>query len=175
MSEPHTASLITTDHDGDQAHLVVVGRPAQAIARVMVGMPEGPGNLRRLAACWNACHGIPTPELEARLEAPADDKQKRTTAALQRWIDAMDKAGEHIDALIDTMGLEPEGPTCTAVFALQGALTAATADLVGDSAQWLEWFWSENDMGRRGHEAGPKDARRPIRTAEDLAWLIALP
>lgn len=173
MSEPHTNSLITTENDGNQAYLTVVGRPTQAIARVMVGMPEGPGNLRRLAACWNACHGVPTADLEARIENPGD-KHQRTVAALQRWIDAMQAADEHFDSLTDIMGLEPEGPTCTAVYALQGALTAATADLVGDSVQNLEWFWTENGMGSKAQPAGPVGAFRPIRTSEDLAWLISV-
>lgn len=105
-----------------------------------------------------------------------DDKHQRTVAALQRWIDATKAADEHFDALVDIMGLEPDGPTLTAVYALQGALTAATADLVGDHTQWLEWFWTENGMGATGIAVPLGDGKggtKPIRTAEDLAWLLS--
>lgn len=95
-------------------------------------------------------------------------------AALKRWQDAMELADEHFIDLQNLIGLDPEGATMTAVCALQGALTAATADLVGDCYQWLEWYWLENAMGEKGAKAGPNDDLRPIQTPDDLAWLIEM-
>lgn len=92
--------------------------------------------------------------------------------ALQKWIDAMNHADTHFDQLINLMGLHPEGETLTAVYLLQDALTKSTAELVGDKFEWLIWFWTENAMGAQGMKAGPPDDMRPIKTLEDLLWLI---
>lgn len=92
-------------------------------------------------------------------------------AVLKRWQDAIQTADEHFDAMNELLGLAPEGPTFSAVWALQGALTAATADLLDDAGS-VEWFWLENAMGEKGLPAGPKGDLRPIRTLDDLLWLV---
>lgn len=90
-------------------------------------------------------------------------------AALKRWHAAMDQADTHFDSLIDLMGLHPDGDTCNAVFGLQDALTSATADLVDDGSNWINWYWLENDMGRKGMEAAPEGGGlRPVCTLDDL-------
>lgn len=91
---------------------------------------------------------------------------------LQRWEKAIKQADDHFDALTNLMGIHPEGQTLSAVYAMQDALTKATAELVGDSHEWLVWYWTENDMGARGHQAGPEGCMRPIRSLQDLIWLI---
>lgn len=93
-------------------------------------------------------------------------------AILKRWQEAMNHADTHFDQLINLMGLHPEGETLTAVGVLQDALTQTTAELLGDKSEWLIWFWVENDMGAKGMTAGPTDDMRPIKTLEDLLWLI---
>lgn len=94
-------------------------------------------------------------------------------AALKRWAEAVEAADQHFDAMVDLMGLEPEGPTLTVVYALQGALTNATAELVGDSVGGtVSWYWLDNDMGRKGMRAGRDGDMREIRTLEDLLWLL---
>lgn len=93
-------------------------------------------------------------------------------AILNRWQEAMNHADTHFDQLINIMGLHPEGETLTAVSVLQYVLTESTADLLGDEFEWLVWFWIENDMGVKGMKAGPPDDMRPIKTLEDLLWLI---
>lgn len=51
--------------------------------------------------------------------------------------------------------------------------TAAVAHIVGDHQyNWLSWYAAENEMGHIGLEAGPVNDAKPIRTIEDLAWLI---
>lgn len=98
--------------------------------------------------------------------------QEQKLAALTRWQQAMEKADSTIDPVISLLQLQPESPICDVVWRLQSALTAATADLVGDQAEWLSWYAMENDMGRKGLEAGWMGAEREIRTLEDLMWLI---
>lgn len=93
-------------------------------------------------------------------------------AALKRWQDAMERADATIDPVIQLLQLQPESPICDAVWRLQSALTAMTADLVGDCADWLSWYALENDMGRKGMEAGWSGFEREIRTLDDLLWLV---
>ena len=57
---------------------------------------------------------------------------------------------------------------------LAGKYTKAVADLVGDSGDWLEWYWLENDMGARGHEAKASNWKklRKVTNIEVLCKLI---
>jgi hypothetical protein len=93
-------------------------------------------------------------------------------AILTRWQKAIEEADANIDPVVDMLRLDPENPLCQAVWRTQEALTTTTSDLLDDGFEWLGWYWLENDMGRRGHDAGPKDAVRPIRTLDDLVWLL---
>ncbi len=93
-------------------------------------------------------------------------------AALKRWADAMELGSKHYSEMSKVLGLDPDGPTCTVFYELQNSLTLATAELVGDAENWLDWYWMENDMGRKGYPAGPVGATRPIETLDDLLWLI---
>lgn len=100
-----------------------------------------------------------------------DSAQK--LAVLKRWQEAIQAADEHFDAMCSLMGLQPEGPTFSAIWGLQGALTSATADLLDDGV-WLEWYWLENDMGLGEKKASPAKGvdLRPIKTLQDLLWLL---
>ena len=91
---------------------------------------------------------------------------------IQAWHDAMTKADETIQPVIDALALCGEDPITNTVWQLQTDLTRAYAALIGDAFESMSWYASENDMGRKGMEAGLSDTLRPIRTAEDLLWLI---
>ena len=91
---------------------------------------------------------------------------------IQAWHDAMTKADETIQPVIDALALCGEDPITNTVWQLQTDLTRAYAEILDDAFESLSWYASENDMGRKGMEAGLSDTLRPIRTAEDLLWLI---
>jgi hypothetical protein len=74
--------------------------------------------------------------------------------------------------VLSSLGLEPESPFHLAVGELTDAFTRQVAAAVGDKADWLFWYMYENDMGRKGYEAGTPDAYRQIKTVEDLLWVI---
>ena len=93
-------------------------------------------------------------------------------AHIQAWHDAMVKADHTIQPVIDALALCGEDPITNTVWQLQGDLTRAYAALIDDAFESLSWFARENDMGRKGMEAGPAGALRPIRTAHDLLWLL---
>ena len=93
-------------------------------------------------------------------------------AHIQAWHDAMVKADETIQPVIDALALCGEDPITNTVWQLQSDLTKAYAAILGDVFQSLSWFSGENDMGRKSMEAGTKAQTRPIRTVEDLLWLM---
>lgn len=98
--------------------------------------------------------------------------REQKLAALNRWQQAMEQADAAINPVIELLQLQPESPVCGAVWKLQRLLTDMTAELVGDQADWLDWYAYENDMGRKGMVAGWSGFEREIRTLDDLLWLL---
>lgn len=99
-------------------------------------------------------------------------KRDEKLAHIQAWHAAMTKADETIQPVIDALALCGEDPITNTVWQLQTDLTRAYAALIDDALESLSWFACENDMGRKGMEAGVAGSLRPIRTVEDLLWLI---
>lgn len=99
--------------------------------------------------------------------------QAQKRAVLQRWHDRIVESDELIEPVIDALQLSPESPVCAAVWSLQGALTESVQSQM-DWADWLSWYAYINGMGSKGLEAGPNGATRPIRTLDDLLWLVEL-
>ena len=99
---------------------------------------------------------------------------ERIAAALRAWQHTIEQADQRMQPAIDALGLPPESPPWLAVQELQTSLTVMTATVVDDRDNWLEWFWMENDMGRKAMLAGKHQQVRAIKTLEDLAWLLEL-
>ena len=91
---------------------------------------------------------------------------------IHTWHDAMVKADDTIQPVIDALALCGEDPITNTVWQLQTDLTRAYAEILDDAFESLAWFAYENDLGRKGMEAGVAGSLRPIRTVEDLLWLI---
>lgn len=91
---------------------------------------------------------------------------------LAEWQARIQTADRLIEPVTEVLGLSPESPIHVAVWSLEGAYTRAVAQLVGDQANWLDWYASENDFGRKAMDAGPTGATRPIATLDDLIWVI---
>ena len=99
------------------------------------------------------------------------DKAKKI-AILTRWQKAIEEADAYFDPVVEMLRLDPENRVCQAVWRTQEVLTATTSDLVDDKEDWLHWYWLDNEMGRKGLEAGSKAEKRPIKTIEDLIWVM---
>lgn len=77
-----------------------------------------------------------------------------------------------MDGITASIGLDIDGPMFDTVWKLFDAYTGALAVEVGDSGGWLEWFWSENDMGAKAMAAGYDKKLKPIKSLKDLWRLI---
>ena len=95
-------------------------------------------------------------------------------AHIQAWRDAMTRADDAIQPVIDALKLCGEDPITNTVWQLQTDLTRAYAEILDDALESLSWFACENDMGRGEMVAGVASDCRPIKTVEDLLWLIEL-
>ena len=93
-------------------------------------------------------------------------------AHLTEWADEIKKADAIIDPISEVLGLSVECPIHHAVWALQAAYTKAVRELVGDKWEWLDWYANENKFGEKGYGAGISSDDRPIKSLEDLLWVI---
>lgn len=92
--------------------------------------------------------------------------------ALERWESAINNSEKYVATLHRSISLQPEGGLVTAFVSLEKALTAATAELLKDRGEWLDWYRFDNDMGALELDAGPPGKMREIRCLEDLLWVI---
>ena len=88
--------------------------------------------------------------------------------AIQDWMFAIENAEVLIAPLRKALMLAPENPVDEALDRVIDALTESTSKLVGDKSEWLDWYATENDFGRKGLSAG----YMPIKSLEDLMGLI---
>ena len=99
-------------------------------------------------------------------------EKAETLVLLGAW-QAHHKAVERMfDGITTSIGLDINGPMFATVWALFDAYTGALAVEVGDSGGWLEWYWSENDMGAKAMAAGYDKKVKPIKNINDLWRLI---
>lgn len=91
---------------------------------------------------------------------------------LDDLIAAHDAVNAQLDSLRVTLDPYPGCPLYNAVFELLNVAIASTSAAIGDNGEWIAWFVTENDCGRKGYEAGHSDNLRPVRAVEDLLDLI---
>jgi hypothetical protein len=100
-----------------------------------------------------------------------------TLALLEQW----EKQHEQLHACYEAdqklTGATIDSPLWNSVWTVFDAYTRQLEHRLGenpDSAHgtWLGWYQCDNDMGKRGMEAGYDDRVRPIRNIHDLAGLL---
>ena len=83
---------------------------------------------------------------------------------------------ERIDSILKPFealsGTLADAPLVDAMDLVFSAYTRTLAELLGDDPGHLDWFWIENDMGKAELDAGYDDDIRPIKSLDDLVWLI---
>ena len=88
-------------------------------------------------------------------------------------VKAAKEIDDQLDALRDVIGVVPESPFIAAVFGLYDVAVKS----LGEHAELVWWYLHDNDHGRGELEATPdadKYPMRPIKTVEDLLWLLQL-
>ena len=99
--------------------------------------------------------------------------QEHSMVLLRAWQAHHTAVERLMDSTQDSIGLDPNGPLFTTVWALFACYTDALGVELGDMGRWMEWYQYANDMGLRGFEAGYDSNTAPIKTLEDLYALIA--
>lgn len=67
--------------------------------------------------------------------------------------------------------LSPESLAASTIWGGFAVYTKCVAKIVGDKDKWLEWYWLENDMGKKAYEADVHE-NGPIKNLSDLLELI---
>lgn len=93
-------------------------------------------------------------------------------AALETWQATMRDVEAGYRELRRTLGSDPDAPLPAAISAMQSDYTASVAARCRVSADWLEAWWLECDLGERPLRAGI--VGEPVRTITSLAELLAL-
>lgn len=70
------------------------------------------------------------------------------------------------------LGMSLEAPCMEEPWRVMDFAIGQVAARIGDKGGWCGWFIHENDCGRKGLEAGLVGKERPIRTVEDLLWVM---
>lgn len=93
--------------------------------------------------------------------------------AVREWHERMVDLETRLDALSESVGLNPEAPVPNAIWAVAGGYKDAL-DAAYHVGGWLEWWWLECYLGNSPKEAklaGDKE-ERVIRTIDDLVALL---
>ena len=93
---------------------------------------------------------------------------------LQRWQIKMMRVDMEVNKLVATLDINPESSLLQAIWDLQHEYTIEVGLNIPRSCGWLAWYAEENDYGAKGMEAGVIGDMRPIKTLEDLLWVIKL-
>lgn len=79
----------------------------------------------------------------------------------------------NLDAQLKTIfGRAAEGEHFDAVWRMFDAYTDALSLALGDTDDWLIWYFMENDMGAKAMQAGYDGKVRKVKNVRDLLWLI---
>ena len=94
---------------------------------------------------------------------------------LQAWARRHAELQAQMDALAAPFGGTFDGPLFNAVWGTWNDYTQALSRIIGDDEDWLGWFESECDMGRKPQEVISSGGRKiKVRSVAQLARVIEL-
>jgi hypothetical protein len=91
---------------------------------------------------------------------------------LQEWQTTIHSSDKALAALDKVVGAN-DGPLKQSIWTMQATYTRAISLIVGDEADWLEWFACENHMGKKGLAASTGTGK-PLKPIKTLAQLLAV-
>lgn len=93
---------------------------------------------------------------------------------LEAWAKRQRKLQAQYEALQALTGAGPDCALLEPVWSVWSAYTVAVSELVGDKNEWLQWYETECDMGRKPKEVVSWGGRTiKVRTLRQLARVIA--
>lgn len=98
-------------------------------------------------------------------------KINEIACTLEMWRGRREELDAQLDALRAVLNPSPENPLFDAIEEIFTGYTVATAQLIGDEAEWLFWYWQEREMGKHPGEVVLKAGSEPIRVDRDLRTL----
>jgi hypothetical protein len=91
---------------------------------------------------------------------------------LTEWRDTIRKAEADISEYIAPLRPIPESPLYDIPWRLMDAYTHAVSARIGDQAEWLAWYWADNEMGAKAMELRVAGKTYKVRTLKQLARVI---
>ena len=185
--QKHTAGkLIAATAASSVVGLPIVSQSGRSVANVTSvpsGFPnaeainaESLANARRLAACWNACAGIPTEELEAGREYEAQQRPD-LGAARKDMCARLESFARHLEGLDSLSGEAMMIRDAIALLATPQAASAEQQDgcrTAFEKHHWPTMFQDREMMKRMRGKEPYRSSYREWRTAWQLA-LASLP
>lgn len=98
--------------------------------------------------------------------------RENTISLLAEWRKHHAAVEKLMDGAVTYIGIEPEGPMHDTVWRLFDAYTGSIAVEVGDYFEWLDWYCSETNMGKRSKEVQVNGKTKRIKTLAQLCTLI---
>ena len=98
--------------------------------------------------------------------------KEETKEILTEFFETYGEYNENLDKLTDLVGIG--GCFVESFFKLISLHVKTIERLIGDKNETIDWYLWENNCGSKGLEAGNNDETRPIKTIDDLIWLIYL-
>jgi len=98
-------------------------------------------------------------------------KEKKINELIKHYKQMM----EMHDKFYDLTFSAPDAPMFEAAYKMLDSYIGATAKIVGDKGEWLNWYIFENDCGSSSNEAtsdGNKYTEQPIDSVQKLVQLI---
>ena len=104
------------------------------------------------------------------IKGVCDMEKQKILVLLKEWQEQFEK----LDAFSNKVYEIFDGGLPDAVWETFSLYSDTLSKLLGDDTEdtWLDWYCYENDMGKKGYDAGYDGELKPITTLEDLADLI---
>lgn len=92
--------------------------------------------------------------------------------ALEMWRGRREELDDQLDALRAVLNPTPENPLCDAIEEVWIGYTVTLSQIIGDTGEWLQWYWLECQMGNKPGEVIPAEGAAPILCGRDLRDLV---
>ena len=98
-------------------------------------------------------------------------KLGKIARSLEKWRGRREELDAQLDALRAVLNPTPGNPLCDAIEEIFMAYTVVLSELIGDTDEWLIWYWQERQMGRNPSYVIPAAGAEPIHVGRNLRTL----